>query len=175
MNRLVIEVLAVGGQETVLEVGFGGGALLGEWLERTRGSVIGVDVSSAMVDRARRRLGPALKADRLRLIQASVETLPVETASVDKAASVNSLYFWPDPAASLVELARVIRPGGRLALCFEPAAELRKWPGHVFGFRSVDEEEARSWMVRAGFDGLDVREGFGRKPDRYFCLTGRRM
>ncbi len=171
MNRLTLAELDIGPDEVVLEIGFGGGALLADLLEATGGAVIGVDISEAMVQRARRRFRDS---PRLRLHRASVEALPLADAAVDRACSVNNLYFWPDPAAALRELARVMRPGGRLAIAFEPPEELRKWPGHVHGFRLFEEKEARRLMEAAGFTNIRCAEGQGRRPDRFLCLTGER-
>lgn len=169
MNRLTVERLEIGPGDDVLEVGFGGGGLLAMVARATTGRIVGVDVSDAMVARARRRFGT-----RVELVRASIEALPLADASIDKAASVNNLYFWPDPAAGMRELARVIRRGGRLAVAFEPPEELRKWPGHRYGFRLFEEGEVRALMEGAGLVGVERAEGRGRKPDRFLCLTGTR-
>jgi arsenite methyltransferase len=171
MNRLTFEQLEICEEEAILEVGFGGGGLLAMLLQATRGRVTGIDVSEAMVKRSRRRFAGV---DRLAVHPASVDALPLQNASVDKACSVNNLYFWPDPAAGMAELARVIRPGGRLAIAFEPAEELRKWPGHRHGFRLLEEEDVRRLMEAAGFVRIRRAEGSGRKPDHFLCLTGER-
>ena len=75
----------------------------------------------------------------------------------------------------MTELARVIRPGGRLAICFEPPDELRKWPGHRYGFRLFGESEVSRLLASAGFAAIRREEGRGRKPDRFICLTGDRV
>lgn len=155
----------------MLEIGFGGGGLLADIIRTTSGRVIGVDVSGEMVSRAQRRFRGA---ERLFLVQASVAALPLESGSIDKACSVNNVYFWPDPEAALAELARVIRPGGTLSICFEPPEELRKWPGSRFGFRAYEAAELRGLMTKAGFGRFRIAEGTGRKPDRFLCLTGER-
>jgi len=169
MNRLALAELGVGPADDVLEIGFGGGELLGWLRAATNGLVYGADISAAAVARARRRLGGGVE-----LFEASVEALPLSDAAVDRACSVNNLYFWPDPAAGMAELARVVRPGGRLAVAFEPPEELRKWPGHRHGFRLFEEEEVRALMAQAGFARIRRAEGRGRRPDRFLCLTGER-
>lgn len=169
MNRLVLAELAAGPHEDVLEIGFGGGELLGWLRECTDGKLYGVDVSAEAAARARRGFGA-----RVEIHEASVEALPLADASVDAACSVNNIYFWPDPAAGLAELARVVRPGGRLAIAFEPPEELRKWPGHRHGFRLFEEQEVRALMAAAGFADIRRAEGRGRRPDFFLCLTGKR-
>jgi arsenite methyltransferase len=170
MNALALAKLELGESDAVLEIGFGGGALLAAVAGATSGRIIGIDISDAMVARAGRRFGA-----RVELHRASPEALPLEPASIDKAVSVNSLYFWPDPAAAFAGIARVVRPGGRLVLCFEPADELRKWPGHRHGFRLFEVEEVRGLMAGAGFGAIEEAWGEGRKPDRFCCLSGRRL
>jgi len=174
MNRLVLAELDVQPQHVVLEVGFGGGGLLGSLLARSR-HVVGADISAAMQRRAERRFAGALEAGTLRLIHASAETLPLPDASVDRIASVSSLYFWPDLAAAFRELARIVKSGGLLAIAWEPPEELSKWPGHVHGFRLVSEEALRALLAASGFEPLRCVEGRGRKPDRFLCLTARRL
>src|SRR3546814_19797747 len=79
-------------------------------LASTSGELHGVDISRPMVQRASRRFR---RHGRLHLHRASAEALPLPDAAVDKACSVNNIYFWGDPAAGMAEFARVIRPGGR--------------------------------------------------------------
>ncbi|MGZ8336634.1 MAG: class I SAM-dependent methyltransferase [Allosphingosinicella sp.] len=172
MNRLVLAELRVGADDDVLEVGFGGGGLLRMLLAVTAGRITGVDVSEDMVERARRQFR---REPRVSLHAGSVEQLPLADASVDRACSVNNLYFWPDPEGGMRELARVIRPGGVLAIAFEPPEELRKWAGHRFGFRLFEPAEVGRLMGQAGFDRIREREGLGRRPDRFLCLTGERI
>jgi SAM-dependent methyltransferase len=168
MNALVFAELDPVRGETVLEIGFGGGALIQALVQRGA-RPLGADISEAMVARARRRFGA-----QAQIALASVDDLPFADAAADKAASVNNIYFWPDPAAALAELARVVRPGGRIAIAFEPSEEMRKWPGHRFGFRLWSEGEVRALMHAAGFTNIDAASGTGRRPDRFLCLTGTR-
>lgn len=167
-NRLALAELCLELDDDLLEIGFGGGALLAAAAPRCR-RLAGVDPSIAMVRRARRRLG-----SRAEIVLGSAEELPFGDAAFDKTVSVNNIYFWSDPAAVAAELARVLRPGGRVAIVFEPPEELRRWPGHRFGFRLWSEEEARDLLEAAGFVPVRTAWGSGRKPDRFLCLTATR-
>jgi ubiquinone/menaquinone biosynthesis C-methylase UbiE len=175
MNALALSCLGLERDDWVLEIGFGGGGLLRSLLLGTKGEVFAADVSDALIARARDRFARDVRRGRLHLLRASAEALPLPPETVTRAVSVNSLYFWPDPAAALAELARVVKPGGRLAIVFEPAAELRKWPGHRFGFRLFEPAEVKSLMEAAGFADIEERWGTGRKPDRFCCLSGERV
>jgi ubiquinone/menaquinone biosynthesis C-methylase UbiE len=172
MNALALDQLAIEPGDHVFEIGFGGGALLRDILAATDAEVYAADISAVAVSRARRRFRRHLH--RLRLFDASAEQIPLADAAVDKAVSVNSLYFWPDLDAALRELARVIRPGGVVILCFEPPEELRKWPGHVHGFRAYSVDDLVAHAGRAGFDSISLVAGTGRKPDVFLCLSLRR-
>ncbi len=172
VKALVLGQIDVQPDDVVLEAGFGGGGLLAMIHARTAGEVIGIDPSEAMVDRARRRMR---KLARLRLHVAGVESIPLADASVDKACSVNNLYFWSHPEAGMRELVRVTRPGGRIIIAFEPPEALRKWPGHRFGFRVWEIDEVRQLMEQVGLDDIRAAEGAGRASDRFCCLTGERI
>jgi ubiquinone/menaquinone biosynthesis C-methylase UbiE len=174
MNRLTFEQLGISGQERVLEVGFGGGDLI-EWiLSATEAKAIGVEASEAMLKRARGRFRRELGQGRLRLEQGLADALPLPGGSVDKACSVNSLYFWPDLEAALAEFARVLRPGGRFVLCFQAPESVLAWPGHIHGFRAYGADEVAALMEAAGFG--QVRQASGEAPavGQFMCLSSER-
>jgi ubiquinone/menaquinone biosynthesis C-methylase UbiE len=98
--------------ETILDVGCGTGALLEAILTRA-GPVrlVGVDLSRGMLEIARHKLGR-----RARLVAGEAGRLPFAAQRFDLALSSSALHHWPDPAAGLAEIARVLKPGGRLVI-----------------------------------------------------------
>jgi ubiquinone/menaquinone biosynthesis C-methylase UbiE len=171
MNRMALAELAPEPGDRLLEVGFGGGDLLRSLLERDPALVTGVDVSEAMLARARRLGGE----DRLRLLLGSAENLPLNAGSVDKAYSVNSIYFWKDFPAASREFARVIRRGGAVALCFQIPQAVRSWPGHVHGFAAYEVEEVALQLEQAGFRSPRVARGSDRSVSEFVCLVSERI
>ena len=147
----------------VLDIGFGGGVSLPELAARVgdHGMVAGIDLSAAMVGRARGRFRQQLRAGRLELEQGSIESLPWPDAAFDRALSVNTIFYWPDTAAGLHEVWRVLRPDGVLALAMRSQRTVA--PAHLerFGFKNVSAAELERLLPAAGFSGIVMREVAG--------------
>jgi ubiquinone/menaquinone biosynthesis C-methylase UbiE len=97
----------------VLDVGTGPGVLLVE-LARRRGDLrlTGLDLSADMIAAARRNLAPF--GDRVSTQVGDVTNLPFPDQSFDLIVSSLSLHHWDQPEAGAAELARVLRPDGRV-------------------------------------------------------------
>jgi len=173
MMRDAFFALDVEPGEPCLDLGFGGGALV-ERMLKAGATVTGVDRSAAMVARAQARFAQGMASGRACFLEASADALPLPDRSVQKAASVNALYFWPDLLVVMRELARVVQPGGRLVLGFQTAAAVRSWPGHVHGFHAFEDAEISHAVSEAGFVLLDVRPGFHPAVRDYRTLIARR-
>ncbi|MGW1375122.1 class I SAM-dependent methyltransferase [Streptomyces sp. NPDC002446] len=103
--------------DRVLDAGCGTGRALSALREAVgpRGTVLGADLTPEMLQAAVRAGRGRLAA----LLLADVTRLPLPDAALDAVFAAGLLSHLPDPAAGLAELARVVRPGGRLAL-FHP-------------------------------------------------------
>jgi ubiquinone/menaquinone biosynthesis C-methylase UbiE len=102
------------GPSAVLDVGCGTGALLRALAEPLPAAELaGVDPAPAMLDVARASLG---EGSRVRLEQATADRLPFAGDHFDLVLSTSSFHHWPDQLAGLCEIARVLRPEGRLVL-----------------------------------------------------------
>lgn len=121
LNTWAIDQLAVRPDDIVLEIGFGPGLAVQTLAKRARnGHIDGVDVSPLMVEQATRRNAAMVKAGRVRLRIGAVSALPFESGRFDKVLAVNNVQFWPQLADDLHEVARVLRPGGALAIVLQP-------------------------------------------------------
>jgi arsenite methyltransferase len=106
-----IRKMRLAATDNVLDVGCGSG-----WLARRlaglvpEGRVVGVDISDEMVRVARRS---SAEFQNVLFVSGEAEEIPWEGNFFSHAISVESAYYWPEPAAGVKELFRVLRPGGR--------------------------------------------------------------
>lgn len=98
----------------VLELGCGGGQWTA-WLAEHGATVTGIDISERQLEHARRLL--ATKGVDARLVPGSAENLPFEAQTFDLIISDHGAMSWADPARTVPEAARVLRPGGTLIFC----------------------------------------------------------
>jgi ubiquinone/menaquinone biosynthesis C-methylase UbiE len=160
-------LLDVQPDDRVLELGFGPGIAIEALARRaTNGVVVGIDHSEVMVRQARRRNAAAVRAGRVDLRLGNAETLPHFEEQFDRILAVNSLMFWDDPVARLEELRGILRPGGRIAIAYQPR-----------GPNSTDEtaaEAGRELATQFSAAGLtDVRvETLELQPTNVVCVLG---
>jgi demethylmenaquinone methyltransferase / 2-methoxy-6-polyprenyl-1,4-benzoquinol methylase len=115
-RRFLVSRLALGSGDRVLDVATGTAAVAIELAQRTGCSVVGLDQSPEMLAEGRRRVAEAGLADRIELVEGQAEELPFGDASFAGLTFTYLLRYVADPAATLAELARVVRPGGTIAM-----------------------------------------------------------
>jgi SAM-dependent methyltransferase len=157
-RELALEAVAEGRPGRVLEVGCGQG-WASEWIKEELGAeVVAVDQSERMVELTRRRGVDARVGD--------VQELPFEDESFDAALAAWMLYHVPDLDRGLAELARVLRPGGRLVAVTNAPESLRElWtllradrtPFLIAGFHSDNGAE----ILRRHFQRVEERQAAG--------------
>jgi len=156
--------------DRVLEVGFGAGRAVELVAEQTvDGHVDGVDLSRTMVRAATRRNRRAVAAGRVALRQGDVAALPYTDGQFDKAMSIHTLYFWPDPEHALAEIYRVLRPGGRMALTLSPG---KVGEAEDAGYQTMVNERIIPAMEHIGFSTARVEQGPDSRQFRTVAVFG---
>jgi SAM-dependent methyltransferase len=106
----VLDMMSLAPDDNVLDVGSGAGWLSRLLSERVpEGRVVGMDISDEMVRRARRKY---VALENTMFVIGGVDEIPWDANFFTHAISVESAYYWPDPARGLREIFRVLREGG---------------------------------------------------------------
>jgi len=166
-RRAAVEAVAAAPADRVLDIACGTGLVSRALFERWGCDVVGLDQSAAMLSRARAMLAadPRL-AEHITLVEGEAERLPFADAEFDHLTFTYLLRYVDDPAATLRELARVVKPGGRVSsLEFNVPAGIWLWAWRLYtrlGLPLLGRIASRSWFEAGRFLGPSI-EGFYRE------------
>lgn len=152
--------------EIVLDLGSGAGAdvLISATRVGPQGLVIGIDMTDEMLELARSNAAEAGIAN-VRFVKGYIEELPLPSGSVDVVISNCVLNLVADKTRVLAEAARVLCPGGRIAVSDVIAdsemdnatrADMQRWTGCIAG--ALTREEFESALFDAGFAEVEIAE-----------------
>ena len=157
-DERVIERMAAAGLDgtmTVADVGTGTGFVAAGMAPRAA-HVLGIDSSPEMLAVARRNLDQ-LGIENVALREGDIAALPLDDDSVDAAFANMVLHHAEDPVAMLTEMARVVRPGGTVAICDEvehPYAWMRT--EHADVWLGFTERQVETFFRAAGLERLSI-------------------
>jgi len=166
-RRALVSAVAPAAGERVLDVATGTGMVAAELLARGRCSVVGIDQSPEMLASARARFGGS-GAD-VELVEGQAEALPFPDGSFDALTFTYLLRYVDDPQATMRELARVVRPGGRvgsLEFGVPPWAPARvAWRLYTgVGLPTLGRFASPEWVEVGHFLGPSIRGFYERHP-----------
>ncbi|MET0237976.1 MAG: methyltransferase domain-containing protein [Kibdelosporangium sp.] len=187
----LLAAAAIAPTADVLDIGCGSGTTTRDAARAaSRGTALGVDLSSRMLELARDRAGRE-RLTNVRFEQGDAQIHPFADNCFDVAVSRNGAMFFGDPVAAFQNIARAIRPGGRLVLLAWQALADNVWlstfrrilaagrdlpappPTAPSPFALSDPARVRSLLSPAGFDDIQVRglselHYFGQDADDAF-------
>jgi len=155
-NRFLIDASAEAAEAVAggaaADIGFGGGVGMSVLLDRVGadGTVHGVELSREMLARARSGFTREIGQGRLRVLEGSLTELPLADASLDAVITVNTVYFVPELDRACAELARVLRPKGRVVIGIGDPDGMAKMPFTGYGFHLRPVAELSAALERAG-------------------------
>jgi ubiquinone/menaquinone biosynthesis C-methylase UbiE len=153
----IVEAAQLTSASRVLDVACGPGIVV-EALARTAGKVVGCDITPAMLEKATQRCA-AVGLRNVSFAPGRAEALPFPDASFDAVVSRSAVHHFPDPAAALREMARVVRTGGRVVTVdvmsaesadeaeLHNALEILRDPSHI---RMLPRSELHHALTQAG-------------------------
>jgi demethylmenaquinone methyltransferase / 2-methoxy-6-polyprenyl-1,4-benzoquinol methylase len=168
-RRTMVDAVRAGVQERVLDVATGTGMVAQALVRRYGCTVVGLDQSEAMLAQARARVQrDGLLRARVSLVVGEAERLPFADGEFDHLTFTYLLRYVDDPAATLRELARVVRPGGRVAsLEFGvPSAPIWRalWTAYVrIGLPALGRLVSREWRDTGTFLSRSIPEFYAHR------------
>ncbi len=168
-RRFLVSRVEAGPESTVLDVATGTAAVAIELTRRTGCSVVGVDQSPEMLASGRARVARAGLAERIRLVEGRAEQLPFEDASFDALTFTYLLRYVHDPAATMRELARVLKPGAPMASLDFAVPSRRAWHASWWLYTRLVLPAAgslygRGWYRVGRFLGPNISGHYRRFP-----------
>jgi ubiquinone/menaquinone biosynthesis C-methylase UbiE/DNA-binding transcriptional ArsR family regulator len=156
VEAAILDLVGEAPVQALLDLGAGTGRML-ELLAPRAVRAVGVDLSAAMLNLARARIGEhGLRNVQLR--QGDIYAPPVERAAYDLVVIHQVLHFLDDPGRALCEAARLLRPGGRLIVvdfaAHDEEALRENFAHRRLGFSS---EDVAALMKEAGLDVVESR------------------
>jgi SAM-dependent methyltransferase len=144
--------------DTVLDIGSGSGTdtLIAAGLTGPSGVVYGLDMTRAMREKLQRNVA-AMKIGHVHVVDGNAEQIPLPDASIDVVTSNGVLNLVPDKPTAFSEIARVLKPGGRLQIADialrvpvsdQSRADPRLWAECVVG--AITEDDYVSLLRAAG-------------------------
>ena len=159
-----------------MEIGIGTGLNLPFYNTEKIQKVMGLDPSSKMLDKAK-KVSETVSFD-VEFIELPGEEIPLDTDSVDTVLSTYTLCSIVDTKTALREMARVIKPGGKLIFCehgVSPDINIRKWQNRlnpIWGYCGGGchlNREIPKLIIEGGFNIIELKEGYikGWRPASY--------
>jgi ubiquinone/menaquinone biosynthesis C-methylase UbiE len=175
MNQSTLDALDVNNNESILEIGFGGGGLLEMILKKNDSCIVhGADISPEMVSFCENKLKKYISKNRLRITCSSISNLPYGDESFSKVCSVNNLYFWPNVENSLLEILRVLKKDGQVVITVETKISMEKHDCTKHNFRLLERSEIENSLNHVGFGNVETFSCKSITYD-YVAIIGRKL
>jgi demethylmenaquinone methyltransferase / 2-methoxy-6-polyprenyl-1,4-benzoquinol methylase len=168
-RRFLVSRVEAGPHDTVLDVATGTAAVALELVRQKDCFVWGVDQSPEMLEIGRRRVALAAASKQVRLVEGSADGLPFEDGQFDALTFTYLLRYVDDPAATVRELARVVKPGGTVAMVefgVPPRPVLRALWRHYtrVWLPALGRLLSREWQEVGRFLGPNIEGFYARVP-----------
>jgi ubiquinone/menaquinone biosynthesis C-methylase UbiE len=153
MRDAAIEKAELVPNAVVADIGTGTGFVLQGLIGKGQ-SLVGFDESPEMLEIARRRFAAS---PEVRFEQTDGRTLPAPDGSFDAVFANMYLHHAPDPAAAVTEMARILKPGGKLIITDLDSHD-QDWMRQAMADRwlGFEREDVRSWYEAAGLAQVDI-------------------
>ncbi|WP_298523584.1 class I SAM-dependent methyltransferase [uncultured Methanobrevibacter sp.] len=159
LARWSLSHLDISDNDSILDVGCGGGVNVERFLEMTDALVVGLDYAELSVERSSELNSSAIDDGRCEIIQGSVSDLPFNDATFDIVTAFETVYFWPDFVNDLIEIRRVLKDKGKIFIANEAlpneSDERQRHIVELLEMRIYSQDELEDSLAKAGFGEIE--------------------
>ena len=170
--QAVVENINIRESDTILDMGFGNGYLIRELSKQNPQKIYGIDISQDMLKTTAKKNRHKIEQEKIQLFVADVHNMPLADASIDKAYTVNTVYFLEDVHQVLVEIQRILKPGG----IFFNVLYLKEWLEKLsvtrYGYSKYTAEQIEKITVDSG---LKVEQILEIQPGKSICIIAKKI
>jgi len=130
------------------------------------GTICGLDLAPAMLERAQAKIDSAGLAESVTFYEANAGSLPWPDASFDLVTSLEALEFFPRPRRALAEMVRTLKPGGVLVVSKYPDGWARVLP-----LKGLTRRHMTQLLARQGLHAIEIRDW---QPGHYELVIARK-
>jgi ubiquinone/menaquinone biosynthesis C-methylase UbiE len=162
LTRWGLSHISINKADTILDIGCGGGRTVNNLAKiAAEGKVYGIDYSEASVAVSTSINKKLIDAGRVRILHASVDSLPFPDDTFNLVTAVESFHFWPDLINNLKEVRRVLKPGGSViivnAMYRDERFEKRNSELAIMGdFTYYLPDDFRGFLKDAGYSSIQI-------------------
>ena len=171
LYKAVIDNLSVLPTDTILDIGFGNGLLVRSLSSQNLKKVYGVEISPDMLKSATAKSRKKIEQGKVELSLASVQELPYENNLIDKAYTINTVYFWQDVHKGFAEIKRILKPDGVFLNVIYLKEWLDKLPITKYGFSKYTAEQIERITIESGLEVDCIVEIQSKKS---MCIIARK-
>ena len=175
MNRkqykTVAENIDIQATDTILDIGFGNGYLIRKMSDKNFQKIYGIDISQDMLKLVGRKNREKIELGKIQLLLADVHNIPLENSLIDKAFTVNTVYFWQDVHQVFSEIHRVLKPNGIFLNVLYVKNWLEKLPVTRYGYSKYTAGQIKKITAESG---LKIENILEVQPGKSICVIARK-
>lgn len=176
LNNVAFDNLYLTKEDRVLEIGFGGGFLLGKIVSVvTKGIIAGIDISEDMVNLCIQKYKHYIDKNIIDLKCSPAEIIPYPSGIFNKVCSVNTVFYFRNISLVIEEIHRTLRKKGKLVLCFADKDTMSRYHFTKHGINVYTAEDMYSLLETAHFENITITRSAINDTDsaerKFLCIT----
>jgi ubiquinone/menaquinone biosynthesis C-methylase UbiE len=170
--RAIIENIDIQTTDTILDIGFGNGYLIHRLSKKNPQKIYGIDISPDMLNTAKRKNRKKIEQGKIELLLADIHNIPLDDCSINKAYTVNTIYFWHDVQRVFSEIKRVLKPNGIFLNVLYLKELLDKLPVTQYGYSKYTTEQIETATSKSG---LKIEQIIEIQHNKSICVIARNV